>query len=72
VATACPGLRHDDGTAFVRSRRGELIDVLSGQRMQDNTFEGSCEMVGPGVRRRSEPGGSVEHYHTRAASSACG
>jgi hypothetical protein len=39
---------HDDGTAFVRLRRGKLVDDPSGQRVQDNTTEGPDEIVCPG------------------------
>jgi 3-oxoadipate enol-lactonase len=39
---------HDDGTAFVRLRRGKLVDGPSGQRVWDNTAEGPYEIVCPG------------------------
>jgi hypothetical protein len=46
VRAGVPG--HDDGTAFVRLRRGKLVDDPSGQRVQDNTAEGPCEIICPG------------------------
>jgi hypothetical protein len=39
---------HDDGAAFVRLRRGKLVDDPSGQRVLDNTAEGPDEIVCPG------------------------
>jgi hypothetical protein len=46
VRSGVPG--HDDGTAFVRLRRGKLVDGPSGQRVWDNTTEGPYEVVCPG------------------------
>jgi hypothetical protein len=46
VRAGVPG--HDDGTAFVRLRRGKLADDPSGQRVQDNTAEGTYEIICPG------------------------
>ena len=46
VRSGVPG--HDEGTAFVRLRRGKLADGPSGQRVQDNTAEGPYEIVCPG------------------------
>ena len=46
VRSGVPG--HDDGTAFVRLRRGKLADGPSGPRVQDNTAEGPDEIVCPG------------------------
>ena len=46
VHSGVPG--HDDGTAFVRLRRGKLVDGPSGQRVWDNTTEGPYEVVCPG------------------------
>lgn len=39
---------HDDGAAFVRLRRGRLVDGPSGQRVRDETAEGPYEIVCPG------------------------
>jgi hypothetical protein len=39
---------HDDGAAFVRLRRGKLVDGPSGQHMQDSTAKGPYEIVCPG------------------------
>ena len=47
VRSGVPG--HDDGTAFVRLRRGKLADGPSGQRVWDITAEGPYEIVCPGV-----------------------
>jgi hypothetical protein len=46
VRSGVPG--HDDGAAFVRQRRGKLVDGPSGQRVWDNTAGGPCEIVCPG------------------------
>ncbi len=46
IRSGVPG--HDDGTAFVRLRRGKLADGPSGQREWDNTTEGPYEIVCPG------------------------
>ena len=40
--------RHDDGAAFVRLRRGKLVDDPSGQRVCDKTTEGPYEIACPG------------------------
>ena len=49
TATAGAGVPgHDDGTAFVRLRRGKLVDGPSGQRVWDNTAAGPYEIVCPG------------------------
>ena len=45
VRSGVPG--HDDGTAFVRPRRGTSADGPSGQRVQDNTAEGPYEVICP-------------------------
>jgi hypothetical protein len=45
VRSGVPG--HDDGTAFVRLRRGKSVDGPSGQRVQDNTAEGPYEVICP-------------------------
>ena len=48
LATVCPGVPgHDGGAAFVRLRRGKLVDGPSGQRVHD-TAEGPYEVVCPG------------------------
>ncbi len=46
VRSGVPG--HDDGTAFVRLRRGKLVDDQSGLRVWDDTAEGPYEIVCPG------------------------
>jgi len=46
VRSGVPG--HDDGTAFVRPRRGKPADGPSGQRVQDHTTEGPYEIICPG------------------------
>ena len=46
IRPGAPG--HDDGTAFVRLRRGKLIDGPRGQRVWDNTADGPYEIVCPG------------------------
>jgi hypothetical protein len=46
IRAGVPG--HDDGTAFVRLRRGRLVDDPSGQGVQDNTAEGHYEIICPG------------------------
>jgi hypothetical protein len=45
VRSGVPG--HDDGTAFLRPRRGKFVDGPSGQRAQDNTAEGPYEIICP-------------------------
>jgi hypothetical protein len=45
VRSGVPG--HDDGTAFVRLRRGKLVDDPSGPRVWDKTTEGPYEIVCP-------------------------
>jgi hypothetical protein len=48
MATVCSGVPgHDDGTAFIRLRRGKSVDGPSGQRVQDNTDEGPYEVICP-------------------------
>jgi uncharacterized cupredoxin-like copper-binding protein len=50
MTTVRPGVPgHDDGTAFVRLRRGKLADGLSGPWVWDNTAEGRYEIVCPRV-----------------------
>jgi hypothetical protein len=39
---------HDDGTAFIRPRRGNPADAPSGQRVWDETAEGPYEIICPG------------------------
>jgi hypothetical protein len=49
MATVRPGVPgHDDGTAFVRPRRGKLAGGRSGRRTQGNATEGPYEIVCPG------------------------
>jgi hypothetical protein len=46
VRSGVPG--HDDGTAFVRPRRGKPADGPSGPHRQGNAAEGRYEIVCPG------------------------
>jgi len=46
IRSGVPG--HDDGTAFIRLRRGKLADGPPGQRVWDKTTEGPYEIVCPG------------------------
>ena len=46
VRSGVPG--HDDGTAFVRPRRGEPGEGPSGQRARDHAPEGPYEIICPG------------------------
>jgi hypothetical protein len=46
IRSGVPG--HDDGTAFIRLRRGKLADGPPGQRVWDNTTQGPYEIVCPG------------------------
>jgi hypothetical protein len=39
---------HDEGTAFVRLRRGKVVDGSLGHRVWDGTTEGPYEIVCPG------------------------
>ena len=45
IRSGVPG--HDDGAAFIRLRRGKLVDGPSGRRVWDETAGGPYEIVCP-------------------------